>query len=138
GARLIALCDPSDESLNIAKEALSVPYIYRDYHDALENPDIDAVVVVTPTVFHEEVVVAAAKAKKHILCEKPLAMNESECDRMIEAVKDNNVKLQVGFMRRFDASYQEAEAIIEAGEIGDVVLVKSLTRGPSKPRPWMY
>ena len=57
---------------------------------------------------------------------------------MIKAAVDNGVKLQIGFMRRFDDSFREAKKMIEEGEIGDVVLVKSHTRGPSKPREWMY
>lgn len=137
-ARLIALCDPSEENLSSAQEQLNCPYTYKDYRDALDNPDIDAVVIVTPTKYHKEIAVAAAKAKKHILCEKPMAMNEDECQEMIDAANENNVKLQVGFMRRFDANFRHAKEIIMAGEIGDVVMIKSLTRGPSNPKPWMF
>ncbi|WP_280737718.1 MULTISPECIES: Gfo/Idh/MocA family oxidoreductase [unclassified Enterococcus] len=138
GGKLIALCDPSEEALQKAKEELAVEYVYTDYKQAVENPDIDAVVVVTPTVYHKEIVIAAAQAKKHILCEKPLAMNEQECLEMIAAAQEHQVKLQVGFMRRFDESFQEAKKIVDSGQIGDVVLIKSLTHGPSEPKPWMY
>ncbi|WP_086351083.1 Gfo/Idh/MocA family oxidoreductase [Candidatus Enterococcus clewellii] len=138
GGKLIALCDPSEEALAAAKNELDIVYGYTDYRQALENPEIDAVVVVTPTVYHKEIVIAAAKAGKHILCEKPLAMDENECLEMIAAAEENHVKLQVGFMRRFDESFQEAKRIIDSGAIGEVVLVKSLTHGPSEPRPWMY
>lgn len=137
-ARLIALCDPSEENLNNAQEQLNCPYTYRDYREALQNPDIDAVVIVTPTKYHKEIAIAAAKAKKHILCEKPMAMDETECQEMIDAANENNVKLQVGFMRRFDTNFRRAKEIVMAGEIGDVVMIKSLTRGPSNPKPWMF
>ena len=76
-ARLIALCDPSEENLNRAQERLGCPYIYRDYQEALANPHVDAVVIVTPTKYHKEIAIAAAKAKKHIFCEKPMAMDET-------------------------------------------------------------
>ncbi|MCB5956053.1 Gfo/Idh/MocA family oxidoreductase [Enterococcus sp. CWB-B31] len=138
GGKLIALCDPSEESLTNAQKELTVDYIYKDYREAIENPEVDAVVVVTPTVCHKEIVIAAAEAGKHVLCEKPLAMDEQECLEMIQAAETNNIKLQVGFMRRFDESFQEAKAIVDSGAIGEVVLVKSLTHGPSEPKPWMY
>ena len=95
-------------------------------------------IIACPTKFHKEITVAAANAGKHIFCEKPMAMNEEECDEMIEAAEKNHVKLQIGFMRRFDESFQEAKKMIEVGEIGEVVSVKSHTRGPSKPKEWMY
>ncbi|MHC5375725.1 Gfo/Idh/MocA family oxidoreductase [Enterococcus sp. LJL120] len=137
-AKLIALCDPSKESLELAQKEVDCEYIYTDYQEALKNKKIDAVVIVTPTVYHKEIAIAAAKAKKHILCEKPLAINETECIEMIRVAEENQVKLQVGFMRRFDASFQEAKKVVESGVIGDVVLVKSLTHGPSEPKPWMF
>ena len=81
-------------------------------------------IIACPTKFHKEITVAAANAGKHIFCEKPMAMNEEECDEMIEAAEKNHVKLQIGFMRRFDESFQEAKKMIEIGEIGEVVSVK--------------
>ena len=101
-------------------------------------PRVDAVVVVTPTSLHREVVLAAAKAGKHVLCEKPMAMDVRECDDMIDACARASVKLQIGFMRRYDESFRAAKERVDAGEIGEVVLVKSLTHGPSVPQEWMY
>jgi len=138
GARLVGLADPFEDSLVAAREELDVEFSHTDFQDALREPGVDAVVVATPTVAHCEIVVAAAEAGKHILCEKPMAMNVVECDAMIDAVEANGVKLQIGFMRRFDSEFVAAKQRIDAGEIGDVVLVKSLTHGPSTPREWMY
>ncbi len=138
GARLEAMCDPDKEALKNACRELGIETGYTDYRQVLEDPKIDAAVVVTPTVFHRDIVCAAAEAKKHILCEKPMAMNEAECIEMIESAERSGVKLQIGFMRRFDESFRYAEQRIESGEIGEVVLVKSLTHGPSVPQPWMY
>ncbi|WP_146623389.1 Gfo/Idh/MocA family oxidoreductase [Enterococcus florum] len=136
--KLIALCDPSKENLTQAQAELNCDYLYTDYRDVMKNPEIDAVIIVTPTIYHKEIALAAAASKKHILCEKPLAMNEEECVEIITAAEEHQIKLQVGFMRRFDASFQEAKLAIEAGAIGEVVLVKSLTHGPSNPKPWMF
>ncbi|MFA6763044.1 MAG: Gfo/Idh/MocA family oxidoreductase [Sphaerochaetaceae bacterium] len=137
-AKLVALCDPVPTALEAASNELGVDKRYTDYHQVLEDPSIDAVVVVTPTVFHRDIVCAAAEAKKHILCEKPMAMNEKECLEMNVAAEKHGVKLQIGFMRRFDASFRYAKQQIESGVIGDIVLVKSVTHGPSVPQPWMY
>lgn len=138
GATLIAICDPSEENRTAALKELSVKYVYEDYKEALKNEEIDAVIVVTPTQFHKEIVVAAAKAKKHVFCEKPMAGNEAECDEMIAACKENGVKLQLGFMRRFDKSFRRGKEMIDSGAIGKVAMLKSNTYGPSEPKEWMY
>lgn len=137
-ARLVAVCDPNEAVARQAALELEIDAWYTDYNDALADSRVDAVVVVTPTIYHKELVVAAAKAGKHVLCEKPMAMNVDECDEMITGCSQAGVQLQIAFMRRFDESFLEAKRQIEEGAIGEVVLVKSLTRGPSKPQPWMY
>lgn len=138
GAEMEAVCDPSEEACRAAVQELGITLYYTDYREALKNEAIDAVVVVTPTVYHHEIVIAAAAAGKHILCEKPMAMNEQECEEMIRAAKEHHVKLQIGFMRRFDDSFVQAKQMVDEGAVGEVVMVKSLTRGPSIPKPWMY
>jgi myo-inositol 2-dehydrogenase/D-chiro-inositol 1-dehydrogenase/scyllo-inositol 2-dehydrogenase (NAD+) len=137
-ARLAALVDPHSPTLEEAQRELEVESGYSDYRDALSDPRVDAVVVVTPTALHREVVLQAARAGKHVLCEKPMAMDVVECDAMIRACGDAGVMLQMAFMRRFDESFCAAKERVDAGEIGDVVLVKSLTHGPSVPQEWMY
>lgn len=137
-ARLTAIVDPNEAAAEQAAKELGIDRYYTDYRQALADDRVQAVVVVTPTAYHREIVVAAALAGKHVLCEKPMAMDEHECDDMIEACDRAGVKLQLAFMRRFDESFREAKRQIEEGAIGDVVLVKSLTRGPSTPQPWMY
>lgn len=138
GSRMVAVCDPNIESAEAAAKELGVSKVYVTYKEVMRDLEIDAVIIATPTKFHRDIAVEAACAKKHILCEKPMAMTVKECDEMIEAAKINDVKLQIGFMRRFDESFLEAKRIIDSGEIGEVVLIKSHTRGPSKPREWMY
>jgi predicted dehydrogenase len=138
GARLAALVDPQAEALAAAGRELGVDRLYSDYRQALADKDVHAVVVVTPTKFHRDIVVAAAAAGKHILCEKPMAMTVEECQAMNRAVAGARVVLQLGFMRRFDAGFQAAREAIDRGDIGPVVQVKSLTHGPSVPQPWMY
>jgi myo-inositol 2-dehydrogenase/D-chiro-inositol 1-dehydrogenase len=138
GGSIIAVCDPVGNVAEQAAEELGIDLAYKDYQEVMKNPEIDAVIIACPTKYHKEITIAAAKAGKHVFCEKPMAMDEQECDEMIAAAKENNIKLQIGFMRRFDESFQEAKKLIDAGEIGEVVSVKSHTRGPSKPKEWMY
>ena len=137
-ARLTAVVDPVEVVAKSACKELEIDTYYLDYREALLDDRIDAVVIVTPTVYHKDIAISAANAKKHILCEKPMAMDENECDAMLEAAKNNKVILQIGFMRRFDRSFVQAKEAIKRGDIGDVVMVRSNTRGPSVPRPWMY
>jgi myo-inositol 2-dehydrogenase/D-chiro-inositol 1-dehydrogenase/scyllo-inositol 2-dehydrogenase (NAD+) len=139
GAKLAAIADPNMRAANAALETLGVSCaIYESHTEALEDRGIDAFVVVTPTAFHRDVVVALASDGRHILCEKPMAMTAVECDDMIAAANKSGVVLQIGFMRRFDESYMRAKEIVAEGAVGDVVMVRSNTRGPSVPQPWMY
>ena len=137
-AELVAMVDPAEDTVQNACAELEIETYYTDYKEALTDDTIDAVIVVTPTVLHREIVVAAATSGKHVLCEKPMAMNGDECDEMIIACNNNKVKLQIGFMRRYDQGFMAAKQRIDNGEIGDVVLVRSCTRGPSIPQPWQY
>ena len=138
GAHLAALVDPQKEALAAAGGELGVSRCYADFREALKDPEVQAMVVVTPTRLHRELVVAAARAGRHILCEKPMAITVEECREMIRAAEEHRVVLQVGFMRRFDPGFLAAREAIERGDIGPVVQVKSLTHGPSVPQPWMY
>lgn len=138
GADLVAVADPFEEACLSACRELDIDRYYLDYKQALAAPDIDAVVIVAPTALHCEMVENAAAAGKHIFCEKPMAMNEAECDRMITACEQAKVILQLGFMRRFDDSFVAAYEAVNRGDIGDVVLVRSNTRGPSIPMKWTY
>lgn len=137
-AQIVAVVDAVESSLESAAAELGVTKCFTDYREMLNDSEIDAVIVVAPTNLHKQIVVDCAAAGKHIFCEKPMAMTVEECDEMIAAAEKYNVKLQVGFMRRFDASFREAKRLVESGAIGDLVQIHSNTRGPSKPRPWMY
>ncbi len=137
-ARITAVADAVEEAAKAAAEELGVEKCFSDYKEILSDPEIDAVIVVAPTNLHKQIVIDCAAAGKHIFCEKPMAMTVEECDEMIAACDRHKVKLQIGFMRRFDASFREAKRLVEEGAIGELVQIHSNTRGPSKPRPWMY
>ena len=84
--------------------------------------DIDAVYVATPPAPHAEQTIAAAEAGKHVLCEKPMAMDTASCDRMIAAAQANGVKLGVAYYRRFYPVLVRVKELIESGELGAPLL----------------
>jgi myo-inositol 2-dehydrogenase/D-chiro-inositol 1-dehydrogenase/scyllo-inositol 2-dehydrogenase (NAD+) len=110
--------------------------VFERLEDALEAIPFDAVVITTPTFTHCSLTVAAANAGKHVFCEKPMALTVSECDDMIAVAARNHVALQIGFMRRFQPEFVAAKQRIDDGEIGEPMIVKSLTRGPGLPPLW--
>lgn len=138
GAKVAAISDPDEPTRNAASAELGGVRAVSSYTDLIALDEVDAVVIVTPTRLHREIALAAAKAGKHIFCEKPMAMTPAECDDMIAAADAAGVKLQIGFMRRFATAFCQMKEQIESGVIGDVVMVRSLTYGPSVPQPWMY
>ena len=97
---------------------------YRHWQELIEDEEIDAVYICTPVYLHAEQAIAAANAGKHVLCEKPMAMNVTECERMIDACRNNNVKLGIAYYRHFYPVIERVKNIIASGEIGDVVLAQ--------------
>ncbi len=137
-AALTTVADPVEAAARAACEELERERFETDYRRILADETVDAVVVVTPTKYHCEIVLEAARAGKHILCEKPMAMTVEECAAMEAETARCGVKLQMAFMRRFDQSFMQAKRVVDSGAVGDVVMVRSNTRGPSIPKPWMY
>jgi len=137
-AELVALCDSNAESLAAASRELGVSGVFSDYRAAVESAAIDAVVIVAPTFLHCPIASAAAAAGKHIFLEKPMAVTAAECEVIGESAARAGVKLQIGFMRRFDEGFLRAKEILASGELGRVMKIKSTGRGPGPPSPWMY
>ena len=97
---------------------------FQDWRELIADEDIRAVYIATPVNLHAEQVIAAAEAGKHILCEKPMAMNADECDRMIAACQANNVRLGVAYYRHFYPVVLRIKELIASGEIGKPVLAQ--------------
>ena len=99
---IYALCDINEKNLHRRAEEYHVTRLYADKDKMLaELPEIDAVSVCTWNAAHAECAIAALNAGKNVLCEKPMAMNAAEAERMLEAAKRNNRLLMIGFVRRF-------------------------------------
>ena len=101
--------------------------------DLLDDPLIDAVVIVSPTHTHKDLVIAAAAARKPAFCEKPLALSLEGCREMQDAVERSGSFFQMGFMRRFDPGYVAAKRQLDEGRVGRAVLFKSTSRDPYPP-----
>jgi inositol 2-dehydrogenase len=130
---LTAVADTNAElARNIASE-FDVPRSYGRAEDLLADPNVDAVVIVSPTHTHKDVVIAAMKAHKPTFCEKPLALTLDECRAMDTVATTSGVFFQMGFMRRFDPGYAAAKKQVEEGRVGRPVVFKSTSRDPYRP-----
>ncbi len=138
GARLVAVVDEEERTRAEAMRELGVPHGFRSLEDALDHVEFDAVCVATPTFTHARLVCTAAAAGKHILCEKPIALTVDEALQMVRTAQRAGVVFQMGFMRRFDEDFLGARELIEAGAVGDVLIVRSTTRGPGLPPRWAW
>jgi len=116
-------------------EKLGVKY-YVDYGRLLRDSEVDAVIIATPTFLHRDMVIEAAEAGKHVFVEKPLAVRVKESLDILSYVRKRGVKLQVGYMRRFDAAYRRARQVIEEGGIGKPTMFVSIARDPAPPPGW--
>jgi inositol 2-dehydrogenase len=133
GAKLVAISDTDETTLSSVAEDLSVERRYSRYQDLIGDRNVDAIVIVSPTSTHKEIVLAAAEQRKPTFCEKPLSIFLDAAEEMQRAVEQSGVFFQMGFMRRFDKGYVAAKQKIEAGDIGTPVLFKSSSRDPYRP-----
>ena len=133
---VVALVDTQKDMLDETGNEFNIENRFTSLEEALDKADFDAVVITTPTFTHKSLSVLAAENGKHVFLEKPMAMDLDECDQIIEACKKNSAHLQLGFMRHFDPDFSLAYDRIQEGEIGEPMLVKSLTHGPGLPPPW--
>ncbi len=137
-ARLAAIVEAVPETRIQAGSAFGIDPQgqFDSLEAALETGGFEAVVITTPTFTHASLAIQAAQAGKHTFLEKPMALNLVECDAIIQAAQQQGVILQLGFMRRFDPEFAAAASRIAAGEIGQPMIVKSLTHGPGLPPAW--
>ena len=131
--KLVAVADPQG---NLAKEIAEEFDVARSYTDPLaliDDNNVEALVIVTPTHVHREQVIAAAASKKPTFCEKPPALSLAEVSQMKSAIEGSGVFFQMGFMRRFDPGYAAAKKQIDSGRIGMPLVFKATSRDPFRP-----
>jgi myo-inositol 2-dehydrogenase/D-chiro-inositol 1-dehydrogenase len=132
-ANLLAVADVLVEAAERCAADCRIPHVFQDYRPILEDPAIDAVVICTRSDTHAQIVEEAAAAGKHIFCEKPLDLDLGRIDQLLASVDEAGVKLQVGFNRRFDASFQRVRDLVAAGRIGTPHIVRITSRDPEPP-----
>jgi predicted dehydrogenase len=141
-SELVAVSRANTDLLDSFADAFGARERFTRWQDLVQSDQVDAVYVATPVSFHAEQTVAAAENGKHILCEKPMALNVTDCDRMIAAAKANKVKLGVAYYRQFYPVVERIREVINSGEIGKPILVEVnafewFNPDASDPRTWL-
>ena len=132
-ANLVAVCDIRLEVAQAVAGELGIQRVVRDYHELLADKSIEAILIATNTNTHAFIMKDVAKAGKHIFCEKPLALELADIDDALAVVEKSGVKLQVGFNRRFDKSFQRVHEMVASGEIGRPCMLRIASRDPEPP-----
>lgn len=132
GARLAACAGSSPEKSQAFAQRFGVARAYGDLEALLHDPDVDAVYIALPNSMHHAAVLAAARAKKHILCEKPFAMNVAHAREMVSACSEAGVILRIAHQIRLDAAIVRAREIVRSGRLGRLAAI-SLERSSANP-----
>lgn len=132
-AKLIWIADIVEELARGLAQSVGTPKTTGDYREVLNDPEVDAILICTSTDTHAEIIKAAATCRKHIFCEKPLALDLGEIECALSAVKDAGVILQVGFHRRFDPHFRRLKELLMSGAIGRPWLLKITSYDPTPP-----
>jgi predicted dehydrogenase len=132
-ARLVAVADVDATRAKRVAAELEIDHSFGSMEAMLAYQDVDCVLIATPDKFHAQAIRTAAAARKHILCEKPLATNLDDAHAALTDVGSYGVSLQIGFMRRYDPAYAAAMKRVEAGEIGEPVIFKAIGRDKDVP-----
>jgi myo-inositol 2-dehydrogenase / D-chiro-inositol 1-dehydrogenase len=132
-ARVMAVCDIRLEVAQAVADELGIARVVKDYHDLLEDKNIEAVLIATNTNTHASIVRDCANAGKQIFCEKPLALSLADTDEVIQTIEKTGVKLQIGFNRRFDKSFRKVKEIVSSGKIGRPCIIHIVNRDPEPP-----
>jgi len=131
-SRLVALVsgDPRKQQTLARRYGVEHVFGYEHYADCLALPDVDAVYIALPNHMHRDYAVAAARAGKHVLCEKPLAVTPAECEEMIEAAADAGVRLMTAYRLHFERANLKAVEIVRSGKLGEPRIFQSLFTMP--------
>lgn len=133
GVRLKTISDISGKPLTDWAKGIGIEQIVTNNDEIINDEEIDAIFVCSPTDTHADIILAAVKKGKHIFCEKPISLSIGETKAVIEAVKRASVHLQVGFNRRFDRNFIKVRESIQKGVIGKPHILKITTRDPAPP-----
>lgn len=124
---LVAFCDIVEERAKEAakKYGTADAEVYTDYKELIKDESIDVIHVLTPNVSHSEITVASLEAGKHVMCEKPMAINSAEAQLMLDAAKRTGKKLTIGYQNRFRSDSLETKEACANNELGDIYMAKA-------------
>ncbi|WP_430790694.1 Gfo/Idh/MocA family protein [Virgibacillus flavescens] len=124
---LVAFCDIDEQKAEVAKEEYGSKgaKVYSDYKELLKDESIDVVHVCTPNISHAEISIAAMRADKHVMCEKPMAKTSEEAEQMIAAAEETGKKLTIGYNNRFRPDSQYLRKACQRGDLGEVYFAKA-------------
>jgi len=131
GARLKAITDPFLDEDWVASR--NIPLTGKDHRILLDDPEIDAILIGSPSVEHAPQMIECAEAGKHIFCEKPIALDPEIIRNALAEVDKSGVKLQVGFNRRFDPNFSAVQQQVASGALGDPHIIRITSRDPAPP-----
>jgi predicted dehydrogenase len=123
--KVIGLADINEQRLESAKSEFGVNKVYTDYKDLLAVKSLDAVSIAVPNYLHMPITVDALKAGKHVLVEKPMALNAKEGQKMLDVAEKNGLKLMLHFNNRYRGDVQAIKRHVEAGDFGEVYFAKT-------------
>jgi len=131
-AKVVAVSDIHKKNYQFARD-LGVEELYTDYKKIIQHKEIEAVLICSPTATHFQYIKEAALAGKAIFCEKPLELSLEKLKEINQLVQKQNIQLQVGFNRRFDANFEKISQLVKKGKIGDPHILKITSRDPGPP-----
>jgi myo-inositol 2-dehydrogenase/D-chiro-inositol 1-dehydrogenase len=134
-ANVVAISDVNLASASDVAEAFGIKSVFSSHREIINNPEVEAVVICSPTDTHARYVVEASEAGKHIFCEKPVDLSLEIIKGALDAVKKAGVKFMVGFNRRFDPNFMKLKQMVTEGKIGDPHIIKITSRDPNPPSP---
>jgi predicted dehydrogenase len=137
-AEILAVASPTEEHVRAFAQQHDIPNCFTDYKKMLEMDEIDMVVLGLPNDLHAQAAVDAAKAGKHVVCEKPLCMNLKEADLMIETCKKAGVKLMYAEELCFTPKYVRLKQLVDDGALGDIYMVKQSEKHDGPHSPWFW
>lgn len=132
-AQILAVADVIEDAAKKLAADLRIPAVFSNPRAIFDDTRIDAVIICSSTDTHAQLIEDAAAAKKHIFCEKPIALDLAKIDHALAAVQQAGVKLQIGFNRRFDPSFKRVRESITSGQIGTPHILRITSRDPAPP-----
>lgn len=128
-----AIADIYTDKIEDWAKSIGIKNIYKDYHEIINDEEIDAILICSSTNTHSMIIIEAANAGKNIFCEKPIDFHINKIKEVLKAVEEAGVKFQIGFNRRFDHNFKKVRQLVKSGKIGDCHIIKVTSRDPQPP-----